>query len=109
MANFKVGDRVRKIAHRAGFSTFSIPLGTTGQIVGAEPFHFCEWRMCWDGFGTANESGHFFGANSEQLAPLTDPGAEKFIASLDKLIREPQPQIRRETALHSQGNLQETK
>ena len=102
MANFKVGQRVKIIGHvlEPGNADFR---GREGEVTGFETTNCRGLTVAVSGL-CPSFSLMFAPA---ELAPLTDPGAEKFIASLDKLIREPQPQIRRETALHSQGNLQE--
>lgn len=86
MANFKVGQRVRKVRMNPPRLQV-IPLGTEGVIVAerdADGEYGVRWNCDMAGFG-------FLYASSWMLAPLTDPKADAFIESLKKLAREPQP------------------
>jgi hypothetical protein len=85
MATFKVGQRVRKIAAmRPGDfmgRVHRVPHGAEGVVT-----HGVDWtgmlEVQFDGFPPLWGFPY-------QLAPLTDPGAERFLASLRKLGNEP--------------------
>src|SRR5690348_13368307 len=88
MATFKVGQRVR-IVH----DTTNRFIGMTAIITHARPFGAYEWAILVDGYRSNCEInravGGAIGADSDDLAPLTDPRADAFIESIKKLAREP--------------------
>lgn len=98
MSAFKVGQRVRKIAHgsKAPDAINEIPIGTEGVIVARG--RMLDWRLRWDGYGgtTPDGDGHW-GAMSWQLVPLLDPGADAFMERIRKLGREPINEIEKVT------------
>lgn len=98
MSAFKVGQRVKYVAHasvpprvtRPG----SPPIGTEGAIIrgyrllrpeNAEPCY--GYTVEFDGFPPYFGPG--WSVEPGQIVPLADPKAEEFIASLEKLAREP--------------------
>lgn len=89
MAQFRIGQRVKVIA--ASPSQYAHMNGLEGVI--CAPL-FGGWEYGVD-FGRlvmgAWAPAQVFGFDGNELAPLTDPSAERFLESLKKLGREPMP------------------
>jgi hypothetical protein len=84
MANFKVGDRVRKVQiYGAGFEP--IPIGATGTIAGVQTVSLWEYEVRYDGFGEVCVADAFM------IAPLTDPRAQEFIEDMERFSRVTKP------------------
>ena len=88
MAVFKVGQRVRVIA--SDLPRWSYLIGREGVIEVANVIPW-EWIVRIDAPHLEPDPTMrgCFGFHSHELAPLTDPGAESFIAKLKKLGSEP--------------------
>jgi len=84
MAKFHVGQRVRII----GFNPMSDPIVGVETVITSGPDFDSLGRI---GYRTAasDAEGDISGILADQLAPLTDPGAEKFLESIKRLGREP--------------------
>ena len=85
MATFKIGQRVKFI--HCGNPELIYLLGTETTIEGlpgSDPFYLDHYQTA-----ARNSRGQIVCAVGEDLAPLTDPRAEEFIASLERLGREP--------------------
>lgn len=102
MATFKVGQRVKYVSARCREGRLWCArklVGLTGTIVrsnGDDPEEW-EWVVELDrpmhvAYQQIPDNQMY--ADSCMLAPLTDPKAEEFIASLEKLGREPMPMER---------------
>lgn len=101
MANFKVGQRVKKVAHMAesdcarqlsdypgnrAKAGFTVPLGAQGTILGEG--YGATYEVMWD--GVAPPPGwSYMVAFAYMIAPLTDSKADAFIESIKRLEREP--------------------
>jgi hypothetical protein len=88
MATFKVGQRVRLLFHSRNVDKGSPPIGSVGTIVGALNMIFdgsMRHEVAWDSFPTRLRIFSI----PEQLAPLTDPGADAFLAHIKRLGSEP--------------------
>lgn len=86
MATFKVGQRVRKIAHGNLPWHRGVPIGTTGTILRTAQHFGAEWEMSYDGMPPPPLA---YVANSDMLAPLIDPLADAFVERIKKIAREP--------------------
>lgn len=89
MATLKVGMRVRIVGVDRHDSNAVRTLGHTGTITHAFR-HGYQWAVEVDDVPAPGEYA-FWAYHTHQLAPLTDPRAEEFIAKLKKLGNEPVP------------------
>ena len=86
MARFKVGQRVRKVCTLpclAPDDPIRVPVGTEGTIV-APPLSDGRCVVRYDGY-VSSSTGIYagcYGDPPEWLAPLTDPLAEQFLATV---------------------------
>ena len=85
MAQFKVGDRVRKA--RTGRRNPEVPVGTTGTIIGCGDVR--DWLMNWDSLGTEN-NGNRFGIDSHLIEPLTPPAEDAWASEQVRKVCKPQ-------------------
>ena len=87
MATFKVGQRVRVVcetgpddcSHLIGRETTILRIDTSDP-------DGCIYDVIFD--------GQIIGFRAAELAPLTDPDAEKFIERIKRMEREPRPLIK---------------
>ena len=89
MAAFKVGQRVR-IVGPIGYADFQHYIGTETVITHGPFASWVTGDECW---GIEAYEG---GCAASNLAPLTDPGAESFIARIKKLGSEPVNAVEKE-------------
>lgn len=89
MAIFRVGDRVRKVNNGHRKAQVLVPLGAEGVIVGWDPDGTFEWMVEYPDAPKPPFPWKYHFADSEMLAPLTDPKADAFLESLKRLGREP--------------------
>ena len=82
MATFRVGQRVRIV----GYMSAPWTLGMETTITG-EPFQWGDDGLCYP--NSVADAIDRPGTLSCHLAPLTDPGADAFLARLKKLGSEP--------------------
>lgn len=97
MATFKVGQRVKKIRHRLPSEpdydprqVYIVPLGHEGTVLGYaadgdvrvtfDNFQLPSWADCVE-------------CRPGQLAPLTDPLADAFVASIKRLKPYEEPKV----------------
>lgn len=94
MANFKVGDRVRKIAAAPRKEPWrhdeltSAPIGTVGtvrRLPGWLPWFPEVYGIEYDDIKATAQEWH--GAYAWMLAPLTDPRATQFIEDMERFAR----------------------
>ena len=93
MATFKVGQRVKRVLfgeypHGLG----DVPMGSVGTVAFEEGHNTC-YAGCagvlFDGIKSGCVLSDAFSIPTWQLVPAIDPRADQFIASLERLGREP--------------------
>jgi hypothetical protein len=90
MAKFRVGQKVRLIAYKAG-DLREVPLRAEGVIVKRGTLTAtgpCDFSVDFAAFGKR-------GCNACQLAPLTDPKADAFLESMRKMKPYEEPTVER--------------
>lgn len=99
MATFKVGQRVRVIGtprHPDRMKNIAA-FGREATVVAIEPREFCgtgskaDYGIEVDGFPCPGPYGTWWGCRSFDIAPLLDPGADEFLADIERGI--PQREI----------------
>jgi hypothetical protein len=98
MANFKVGQRVKKVRYlmpedRVALDPSPVPLGAEGTVMNGPAILGCI-RIRYDRYKSAHPSGTY-SDHAYQLAPLTDPGADAFVERIKNLKPYEEPQIDR--------------
>jgi hypothetical protein len=94
MAAFKVGQRVRIVRSDNQLHMGAVGHEATIREVAPEPYHWLieihgyPRSQGWDGTG-------FYGASSEHLAPIADPGADAFMERIRKLKPYDEPKVER--------------
>lgn len=86
MATFKVGQRVKKIAHDPErMHRMLVPVGASGVILAASSWHPDAWVVDFPGCASTDPYWVNFHLMSFQIAPLTDPKADAFLESIRKM------------------------
>jgi hypothetical protein len=93
MAQFKVGQRVKKVAHATEGSNV-VHIGAVGTIVHTPCANGMQWAIRYDDYTAVSAFGEpagIAGAESKWLAPLTDPRASEFIEDMERFSRVTKP------------------
>lgn len=91
--NFRIGQRVKKVAHRAGYEALAtVPIGAVGTVIdlNGSAWNGADLHIQYDLYSPRYGEKHC--AAPYMVAPLTDPGFDAFMSSVLKPVNLDQPE-----------------